>query len=278
MAIFDKNRKRGKFEFANINLLGKCNVDCYFCLGKDLEEELAQYNQLRVHFSKWKNFVQFLDLCKDQKIHKLYITGQNTDSLLYKYLGELISYLHVTGFKVGLRTNGFLALQKMDAINQCELSTGYSIHTLNPVVQKMMLGTSVIPNWKEIIKQTQHPRVQIVITRCNVHEFFPLINFLSKFPNIKYVQARKVSTDTRQELLEPDAIVYEKLYTQISKSFPLIRKLWGDAEEYDIFGTKVCFWRTAKTDINSINYFTNGVISEEYFVIEGYLNNKKYYV
>lgn len=35
-----KNRKRDKYTFANINLLGKCNADCYFCLGKDIPELL----------------------------------------------------------------------------------------------------------------------------------------------------------------------------------------------------------------------------------------------
>lgn len=42
-----KNRERDDFSFANINLLGKCNVDCFFCLGKDIENELSCHNQLK---------------------------------------------------------------------------------------------------------------------------------------------------------------------------------------------------------------------------------------
>ena len=33
-----KNRNRNAYTFANINLLGHCNANCYFCLGKDIAE------------------------------------------------------------------------------------------------------------------------------------------------------------------------------------------------------------------------------------------------
>ena len=44
--LFTKNREREAPSFANINLLGKCNIRCYFCLGRDIEAELAGQNQL----------------------------------------------------------------------------------------------------------------------------------------------------------------------------------------------------------------------------------------
>ncbi len=91
---------------------------------------------------------------------------------------------------------------------------------------------------------------------------------------IQYIQIRRISTDTRLEYLSPDIVEYEKLYTEVSRIFPLKEKLWGDAEVYDIYGKDVIFWRTVKTSINSINYFTDGTISDMYFVVEGYLKNK----
>jgi len=47
------------------------------------------------------------------------------------------------------------------------------------------------------------------------------------------------------------------------------------AEIYDVYGQDVVFWRTIKTSANSINYFTDGTISEKYFIIEGYLDQNK---
>lgn len=267
---WDKNRDRGEYEFANINLLGRCNAKCFFCLGLDLQKELEGLDFNDVHFNEWKNFTAFLVKCGQLGIKKIYITGQNTDSLQYKYLSQLIDNLHSTGFKVGMRTNGYLALTRMNEINKCDCSVGYTIQSLDPTTVRMILGRSDIPDWKFIIPDTKNCRVQIVINRCNKLEFWKILRFLKQFKNIKYIQARRISTDNRQEELAADAIAYEEIYTQVRDIFPLKNKLWGDAEIYDIYGMDVCFWRTVKTTINSLNYFVDGTISDEYFIVEGY--------
>ena len=269
----DKNRNRDSYSFANINLLGRCNVDCFFCLGKDIKEELRPHNQLDLHFKEWRNFWDFLERCRTEKVGKLYITGQNTDSLLYKYLDELIDHLHSLEFKVGLRTNGYLALEKMHTINKCELSAGYSIHTLSPLTNRMIMRRKDIPDWARIISLTERPRVSIVLNRCNQHELFNVLDYLKNFINIRYIQVRRISTDTRIEELTPDMVAYEQVYSQVRNIFPLKKTLWGDAEVYDIFGKDVVFWRTVKTSVNSLNYFTDGTVSDMYFIVEGY---KKY--
>ena len=267
-----KNRERKEFSFANINLLGKCNVDCYFCLGKDIPELLSKHNQLQVPFSEWKNFEKFISRCVDLNITKLYITGQNTDSLLYAYLDELVETLQTIGFTVGLRTNGYLAKQKIITINKCLNSTGYSIHTLNPETNMKIMGRKDLPDWRHIIPFTQRPRVSIVINRYNVNEFFNIMAYLSRFKNIRYVQVRRVSTDKRIEELMPDIVEYERLFFFVNRHFPMKKKFY-DAEVYTIYNMETVFWRTVQTSVNSINYFTDGTISEEYFVIEGYLKN-----
>lgn len=269
----EKNRDRGAFCFANINLLGRCNVNCFFCLGKDIEDLLSRHDQVKTHFSEWKNFEAFLSRCREEDIGKIYITGQNTDALVYLYAGELVDYLTLQGFGVGLRTNGYLAHKNIDVMNRCSESSGISIHSLSPLTNKMIMGREDIPDWESIIPQLERPRVSIVLNRCNQHEFFSLLRYLSRFKNIRYVQVRRVSTDTRTELLAPDVIAYEQEYTKVRQIFPLSRRLWSDAEEYEIYGMPVVFWRTTKTSVNSMNYFTDGTISESYFVVEGYLDN-----
>jgi len=266
-----KNRQRDPYSFANINLLGRCNAQCFFCLGLDLAEKINRFNHLQIHFSDWKNFSAFLQKCREVQVTKIYITGQNTDSLMYQYLGQLVDFLHGNGFQVGLRTNGYLALDKLDVINKCDLSVGYSVHTINPVTNKMIMGRSDIPNWGLIIPATERPRISIVLNRCNKWEFFQLLRFLSQFKNIRYVQVRRVSTDTRAELLMPDMVAYEEVYSQVRDIFPLKRRFAVDAEVYEIYGMDVVFWRTVKTSVNSLNYFTDGTISDSYFIVEGYL-------
>lgn len=272
---FAKNYDREQYSFANINLLGRCNVNCYFCLGKDIPEQLSQHNQIATHFDCWRNFYDFLDRCHRENVTKIYVTGQNVDSLQYWYLSELIDALHENGFQVGLRTNGYLAHARMGIINRCDLSVGYSIHTLDPETNYKIMNRRGLPDWDTILRLTKNPRVSIVINRYNVHQFFDILAFLSQYKNIRYVQARRVSTDTRAELLEQDARVYEGLYEAVNWMATPEQTLWGDAEVFRLHGLPVCFWRTVKTSINSLNYFTDGTISDEYFVVAGYLKNCK---
>ena len=150
---------------------------------------------------------------------------------------------------------------------------GYSVHTLSPVTQKMMMGRSDVPDWKTILAMPgiQKVRVSMVLSRCNESEFFDILRFLSGFESVRYIQVRRISTDTREELLMPDMAAFERVYTKVREVFPLVRRFVADAEEYEIYGKKVNFWRTVKTSANSMNYFTDGTISDLYFVIEGYL-------
>ena len=183
--MINKNRDRELPTFANINLLGKCNADCYFCLGKDIAEELSGKNQLNVYYRNWKNFAKFLNLCKDNNIDKLYLTGQTADGLQYTYLRDIIKDLQNDGFKIGVRTNGYLAHSKMQHINEMNDGIGYSIHTLKPEVNKIIMGRSDIPNWNKIIPESgPSVRISIVLNRYNYMELIDLIKFASRFPNV----------------------------------------------------------------------------------------------
>jgi len=274
MSVFDKNRKKEPPTFGNINFLGKCNANCFFCLGKDLGDVFDNFNHLSTKLSELKNLDEYLDLLHRDDIKKVYITGQNCDSLQYKYLNELITLLHDRGFGVGLRTNGYLAMKMMKVINRCELSTGYTINSLNGDTNFKIMGRRDLPDWDKILKATERPRVQIVINRLNSSEFLDIVRFVAKYPNVRYIQARRISTDTRQDLLLPDVLEYEKIYVSLKHTFTM-KGTYYLAEIYEMYGKDVCFWRTVKTSVNSYNYFSDGTISKEYFIIEGYLKSVK---
>ncbi len=274
---FRKNLNRSTPTFANINLLGNCNVDCYFCLGKDIDEHFKKQNQLNVHYSDWKNFDEFLEKCKTASIKNLYITGQNTDALVYKYTGELIDYLQDShNFDVGIRTNGYLAPQKMDVVNKCRRSVGYSIHSLDPETNWTIMRRRDIPKWEEIIPNTKNVRVSIVLNRYNVNEYFKLLKYISQFDNVKYIQTRRICTDIREEYLAEDVRVYEEVFRQVQEKYPLTGHFYS-AECFNIYGKEVVFWRTVKTTIDSFNFYTDGTYTDEYFVIEGYMRESQNY-
>jgi molybdenum cofactor biosynthesis enzyme MoaA len=273
VAMINKNRDRGKATFANINLLGKCNADCFFCLGKDLLTELHGKDQLETHYSEWLNFGKFVNMCSKEGIKNLYLTGQTADGLQYKYLGEIVSYLQSIGFNVGVRTNGFLAEDKMDIINTMNAGIGYSIHSLDDCTNYKIMGSYIKPNWDKVIPASgKNVRVSVVLCEYNVNEFFDIIKYISTFENVRYIQVRRISTDTRFEELQQHIKVYEDFYKELDTAYPSYGNFYS-AQQHEIFGKEVNFWRTVETSINSFNYFTDGTISDEYFIVEGYLKN-----
>jgi molybdenum cofactor biosynthesis enzyme MoaA len=272
--IWTKNRNRNNPDFANINLLGKCNAYCYFCLGKDICDFENRMDTL-VHWTDWKDFEKFLTICNKANIKKLYITGQNTDALLYKYLADLIEYLQDSkGFNVGLRTNGRAALKMIDIINSCTLETGYSIHSLNKDIIKKIMNWNSVPKWDNILSLTSRSRISMVYTRHQSIKDLLDICCLAKEHPVQHIQIRRVSSETRHTDLEEDVIAFEQMYNYIKLHYPLVGYFYG-AQQHLINGVVCTFWRTIKTSINSFNYFTDGTISKEYFIIEGYLKNKK---
>ena len=93
-------------------------------MGKDIPELLQGHDQRDIHFVWWRNWWPFLRKCYDENVKKLYVTGQNTDSLQYVHLQDLIDFLHRQQFQVGLRTNGYLAAKRLAVINSTDLSVG----------------------------------------------------------------------------------------------------------------------------------------------------------
>lgn len=275
MIQINKNRDREKYSFANINLLGNCNADCYFCLGKDILTELSGKNQLNVPFENWKNFYYFLTQCRDNDIKKLYLTGQTADGLQYKYLTEIIDWLQNLGFSVGVRTNGYLALAKMDSIQKMKDEIGYSIHSLNPETNYKIMGLRTIPDWEKIIPASgDNVRVSIVLNRYNIPEFDEIVKYIAQFKNVKYIQVRRISTDTRVPLLQEDIELFEKFFTEFTQNHKPFGYFYL-APQYEMYGKEVNFWRTVETSCNSLNYFTDGTCSNLYFIVEGYLKEIK---
>ena len=181
------------------------------------------------------------------------------------------------GFLVGVRTNGLLAESKMDCIRAMKDEIAYSIHTLKPEVNKIIMGFSRLPNWDKIIPQSgDNVRISIVLCRYNIDEFDNILRYISKFDNVRYIQVRRISTDTRYDLLKEDIALYEQFYDKFAEEHKADRiSDFYLAQRYMLYGKEINFWRTVETSINSLNYFTDGTCSDEYFIVEGYLKNKK---
>ena len=268
MNLFSHYTDRERPTFANINMLGKCNARCYFCLGRDIPQYLSGRQDQAVHWSEWKNLERFLNRVQELDIHKVYLTGQNTDALLCKDLHGLAQHIQGRGLGLGLRTNGLLALSRQKEIEECQLETGYSIHSLNDTTNMKIMGTKV-PDWGKILPMTSRCRVSTVVCRHNVSEFYELAQFVSRFSNVQHFQVRRISTETRRSELLEDVEAYEQLHNEVAEKYHKVGEFYG-APIYNVCGVNATFWRTVQSSIGSINYFTDGTIANDYFVIKGY--------
>ena len=161
------------------------------------------------------------------------------------------------GFEVGIRTNGVLALENLEAINKINDKVSISIHTLNENTLEKITGVKLNIDWDKIINSIKVPlRIALVVNRYNKDEVLDTIKYLSKFKNISYIQLRCIATENYYENFK-------------------YKKSFYTSKIYEIYGKEVSLWRTISTTINSFNYFTNGIISDDYFIVEGYNKGKK---
>ncbi|VVB50638.1 Uncharacterised protein [uncultured archaeon] len=222
----------------------------------------------------WDNFREFLAACKDAGIRKIYLTGQNMDSLQYPrpHLMSLIQYLKDHGFSIGIRTNGLLAPVRIPEILACNDEIGYTINSLDTECNVQTMGPAAAKltkeHWEWALNLTQC-RVSTVVHRYNMNKVLDLTKFLSEYPTVAYHQLRRVSTDHRYPQFQEDIEAFEELAFFIERTYPMLREFYG-APIYKIHGKEVSLWRTVETSINSFNYFTDGTWSKEYFVVEGY--------
>ena len=269
--------------FADINMLGRCNLKCFFCVGKELEtvaqrkgKNINLDSNMGKHFSKWPNFEKFLDLSKKQKIKKLYLTGSNTDPSTYKYLPELIEYLKDEGFTVGIRTNGYFDLTKQnDILKALNGTVSYSLQSLTPETNKKITGTAKIPDWDNIIPNSgDNVRATIVVNRYNADEILDMIRYLSKFDNIKYIQLRSIYAETKgfKQKYARDTKAFRDLSEKVKKNYKYVRT-FKNCPIYMVDGKEVVLWDLGQNTINANNYYTDGNFHQNYYVVKGYTTN-----
>ena len=87
--------------------MGKCNLKCFFCIGNELKQisekvgkSISGISQIGEHFSKWKNFLPFLNQTKEMGIKKLYLMIHNKvlniyNKLLYIFVLSITEFIDI---------------------------------------------------------------------------------------------------------------------------------------------------------------------------------------
>lgn len=260
-----------RIDYGEILFVGQCNFKCFYCLGHEMHES-TKYNTLNTHFQNWPNFNKWLNDLHNNNVKKIYLSSTNSEPLLYEYLSELIDYLQDIGFDVGIRTNGSL---DTSVCSKCKEEVSLSLQSLNPdtfqKITNVSLSFDFLKNLSKI--KSDNIRVSIVINRYNYKEIFDILDQLKDY-NLRYVQLRQCYKYYETDI-QPDIDAFNYVLNKL-KTFT-IKGNFNESIIYDVYGLSVSVWETVfkKESISSSNYWTNGVITNNNLLVEGYEDERK---
>lgn len=259
-----------RVDYGEILFVGKCNFNCFYCLGHEMHES-TMCNTLNTHFKEWTNFNKWLDNLRANNVRTIYLSSTNSEPLLYTYLSELIDFLQDIGFNAGIRTNASL---DTTVCNKCKEEISLSLQSLNPETFKKITGVILTFDFIENLKKitSDNVRVSIVVNRYNKNEIFDMLNKLKDL-NIRYVQLRQCYKYYETDI-QPDIDAFNEVRSKLN-SFP-IKGYFNESVIYDVNRLSVSIWETVfkKESISSSNYWTNGIITENNLLVEGYENER----
>ena len=254
-------------DYGEILFVGQCNFKCFYCLGHEMDTSVKESRWMNTHFREWINFAEWIGLLKSNNVDRIYLSSTNSEPMLYKYIDELIDFLKELGFSVGIRTNASLRTELCNKLNG---SVSLSLQSLNPLTFKKITGVDMQFDFMKALNQIRDKRVRvsIVVNRYNYTEVFDMIRQLKGY-NIKYIQLRQCYKYYDTDITE-DIKAFEYVINKLAE-YPRIGN-FKESEIYDVDGQAVSVWRTVfeKSSIKSLNFFTNGVITGNNLLVEGY--------
>ena len=252
--------KSFKHWFANIHFSGRCNRNCYFCIGQFMQA-LEPFNNLsKEHLD---GFEEFLDKCKSRSITEVALTGSNTDPLLYKFIPQLKDKLQksldLQMFRV--TTNGVRVLNNLDTWKLFDFASITFCSFDKQVNQEMMGGEPV--NIQKIIEHTPFDfRINVLLSTKNVcnNDLMLTID--------KLIAAGTKKINLREPYGQPN--MRQALITFLQQnSLKFSHKIFGnDALIYK--GCEICYWDVHFTEVESVNLYANGRVSDDYPITRGH--------
>ena len=254
--------------YANIHFSGKCNRNCYFCIGQFMEDLDSENN---LNLKNLTNIDKFIEECKKKNITEIALTGTNTDPLLYKHISYLKQYLQnkmeVKKFRV--TTNGVKILNNLNDW-LCFDSASISFASFNKDINYKMMGGDVI-DIEKIYNVTPFDfKINIVLSSYNCND--DLIETIQK---LNKIGIKKINL--REPYGQPNMqnVLYQ-LFDKHNIVWDTEKSILGN-KIANINGTQVCYWDVHYTEVQSINLYASGRISYDYCITLGHSDNGKVY-
>lgn len=245
----------GQFEhwFGNIHLSGPCNRSCYFCIGQHMMA-LDPYNVLDT--DPLPGIDRFIVDCARKNVREVFITGTNTDPLLYRHTAALVRDIKDSlGVKVGVRTNGVQIIPHLDRWKWYDKAS-LTICSLNDAINNRMMGGNAL-TFSEldfIFDSKEDIKVNIVLGPENRFDILQTLDKLTRF-GVRRVNLREPYGQPHignpLDGLHP---------IKFSKGMPTYR--WNNLE--------VTYWDVHYCEVESVNLYANGRVSIDYPITLGH--------
>lgn len=247
----------GKFEhwFGNIHLSGNCNRSCYFCIGQYMMS-LDKYN---VHDKfPLDGLDEFVKQCKAKGITEVNITGTNTDPMLYKHTQKLKDYLlqHIPNLFFKIRTNAVSSNYDL-----LKLYDGGSITicSFDKDIYRKMMGQGAPPNLDKLLDHVSHwtdLKINIVLGIENV-ENGDVLKTIEKLVSYGIPKINLREPYGQPHVGNPISSLQSTL------------TIFGNPT-YIIENTSITYWDVHYTEVESINLYANGIVSDTYPITKGH--------
>ena len=241
------------FHFANLLFSGPCNARCPDCIGKQIDPRRAPSN---LDEYPPRGLERFLGLIREHEIREVVLTGANTDPLLYRPLGRLLDDLRAVlpaGTRLGLHSNGRLALARMDLVRRFD-KLCLSVPSFDPVIYRAAMGVENVPDVDAIMDQSGLPdKLSCLVTEINRVEVPEYLEYCHQ--------------------LGVRRVVLRKRFGERRDWSDLLPGCWENPLEvrfgnpvYERRGVQVTLWDFERAQIRSLNLFSSGEISAEYLL------------
>lgn len=260
--------------FANLHFSGVCNRACYFCIGQHMQA-LDPIDNLNA----WPlpGMDEFLEKCREHNIKEINLTGSNTDPLLYKHLKTLTEFLReqIPGAVLGIRTNGVKEESCPELLDLFDKAS-ISITSFNPEIYKQTMGKGSPPNLKKMLARHPNVRFKANVVLCpetvdtwphkgeSPADFADLGGTLRKLYLLGFDTVNLREPYGQSHIGDPLVGADASWCKKTSDVFGMPSYLWGDRE------MKVTYWDVHYVEVESVNLYSNGIVSVTYPVTKGH--------
>lgn len=251
--------------FGNIHLSGPCNRACYFCIG----QHMMALDPLNV-LDSWPlpGFDAFVEACRARGVREVNLTGSNTDPLMYRHHAKLTAALRAAlpGCVLGLRTNGALA-EREYATWRLYDKASISLTTFDPDLYVRTMGCGKPPDVAAILAIRPEMPVKVNVVLCpEVLRWEPIFggDLYKTLRHLCDIGVRKVNLREpygQPHIGDPFACGdgwIEQVATRLG--MPV----------YSYHGMEVMYWDIHYVEVESVNLYASGRVSETYPITKGH--------